>query len=463
MGEELTKILAKHVTAVNYIDLPEDVIDRAKQIILDFFGVALAGSSARGVRELVDTAKCLGGKGGCKLIAYGDRLGPTAAALVNGAMAHALDFDDTHDLAHLHSSVCVLPSALAAAELVNASGKEFITAFVLGSDLQCRLSLAVEDHTSSKYGWAYTTTTGVFGAAAAAAKMLGLDEEKTLNSLGIAYCEASGNAQPLIEGTLAKRIQPGFAAQKGLQAAMIAKRGITGPQKALEGERGFYRVYFRGEYLPEKLTDRLGQTFEVMNLSLKPYPSCRCTHAIIDALTEIKRDYSISAEEIDHIYLGLTRTCHRLIYEPPEHKYVPRNTIDAQFSAPYTAACAILYGKVSLEHFTNTAIASREVLDLARKVRAEVDEEAMMLGRKIGNMVTIARVFTKNGRTYERLIEKPKGHYENPMTKEEIKDKFEMCARSAIKPIERKVLDEILKMVDNLETIRNMNDFMKLI
>jgi 2-methylcitrate dehydratase PrpD len=397
------------------------------------------------------------------LIAYGERVVPTAAALVNGAMAHALDFDDTHDLAHLHSSVCVLPSALAAAELVGAEGKELVTAFILGSDLQCRLSLALEDHTSSKYGWAYTTTTGVFGAAAAAAKIFQLDDDKMLNALGIAYCEASGNAQPLIEGTLAKRLQPGFAAQKGLQAAMLAESGITGPKKALEGDRGFYKVYFRGEYLPEKLTDQLGQRFEVSNLSLKPYPSCRCTHAVIDAMLQIKRDYQLKPEEIDHIYLCLTKTCYRLVFDPPESKHVPKNIVDAQFSAPYTAACAIVNGKVSLQDFTDTAIKSKEVLALAQKVTAEIDEEAMILGKTKGNMVTIGKIHSINGSIYERSIERPKGHPENPMSKDEIEGKFTECARYAAKPIQKKFLDEVLKKVDHLEELRNINDLMKLV
>ncbi|MFX1555570.1 MAG: MmgE/PrpD family protein, partial [Promethearchaeota archaeon] len=267
-----------HITGTQFSDLPEAVVDDAKRFILDSVGVAIAGSSAPGSKEVVDLTKDWGGKREATVLIYGGKVPSPLAAMVNSIMMHALDFDDTLDESALHAHVSVLPAAVAVAESVGkVSGKDLITAVTLGVDLVCRLGLA----TRRPLSWIRSATCGFFGAAAAAGKVMALDWEQMSNALGVAYSQISGNAQCLIDGGLVKRMQPAFAARAGVLSAFLAQSGITGARDFLEGQYGFFNLYEGGDYDPEKLLDGLGTRFEGTKLSIKPYPSCRMTHAAI--------------------------------------------------------------------------------------------------------------------------------------------------------------------------------------
>ena len=279
MGDALAKIL-NHLTETQFDDLPEAVIDHTKKFILDSFGVAIAGASAPGCKEVVDLIRSWGGKPEATLLGYEGKVPSPSAAFANSVMMHALDFDDTLDESALHAHVTVLPAALAVAEFMGGvSGKDLINAVTLGVDLVCRLGLA----TQRPLSWVRTATCGSFGAAAASGKILRLDKEEMWNALGIVYSQTSGNAQCLVDGGLVKRMQPGFSAKAGVLSVFLAKRGITGAKDIFEGPYGFFNLYERGDYDQEKLCDELGKRFDGMKLSIKPYPSCRMTHASIDA------------------------------------------------------------------------------------------------------------------------------------------------------------------------------------
>jgi len=225
------------------------------------------------------------------------------AAFLNAYMAHALDFDDNHDRAYLHIGAPAVPSAFAIAErLGGVSGKQLITAVAIGIDLASRMSLATKTPIWTS-GWIFTSMYGYFGSMAAAGKLLGLNEDDLINAFGIAYCQMGGNLQVIAddEKAMSKRLQVGFASKDGIMAALLAKIGLTGVQRSLEGRFGLYNLYHKGEYDRDALTNGLGKEFAYIDLSFKPYPCARPLHFFIDAAIQLKRDYNILPDDIEEI------------------------------------------------------------------------------------------------------------------------------------------------------------------
>ena len=282
MGAELE--LARFVSNTKYENLTEEVVKATKRDIFDTIGVGIGGSSAPGIGQVVDYAKEMEGRESSTILTYGIKVPPASAALANGSMCHALDYDDTHDRAVLHTGPVVIPAAFAVADYIGGvSGKEFINAVTLGIEIHCRLGLA----TKLWIGWMLTPLYGCFGAAAAVGKLLGLGEEGLVNTWGITYSQAAGNTETIVSGGLTKRLQAGFAANSGVVAGLLARKGITGAENSFEGKAGIFNLYQRGEYEAGALTEALGKTFEVTNLSFKPYPCCRFNHSSIAAALEI--------------------------------------------------------------------------------------------------------------------------------------------------------------------------------
>ncbi len=299
-----------------------EVVAATKRDVFDTIGVGLAGSTAPGIGQVVDYVREMGGKESSTVLAYGLRVPPAAAALANGAMCHARDFDDTHDRAAIHTGAVVVPAALAAAEyLGTVSGRELINAITLGIEIHSRLGLA----NKRLIGWAYPATYGIFAAATVVAKLLGLDEDSLLNAWGIAYSQAAGNLEMVADGGLTKRLQLGFAASGGVLAGLLAQKGITGSKNSFEGKSGIFNLYQRGEYDPAVLTEALGKEFKVTEFSYKPYPCCRCNHGSIDAALEIARKYDIRPEQITEVRVGVGSHDYEIVCEPIEVKRKPRN------------------------------------------------------------------------------------------------------------------------------------------
>ncbi|MBW1689495.1 MAG: MmgE/PrpD family protein [Deltaproteobacteria bacterium] len=297
--DAIADTLARYVAETNYDMLPREVIDETKKFILDTIGVGLAGVREPGCREVVDLVKTWSSNAaGSTIIFYGDKVSPPEAAFANSVLMHALDFDDTLDSSAMHTHVSSLPAALALAEVQEGTrGKYLITAVCLGVDITCRIASAI----TTPLSWIRTATCGSFGAAAAAAKILGATEKEVLASLGIVYSQTAGNAQCLVDGGLVKRMQPGFSARSGVLSAALALRGVTGATNIFDGEYGFYNLYERGKVMVERATENLGSHFGVMDLSIKPYPCCRMTHAAIDAALELSGLHVIDPEGIEGV------------------------------------------------------------------------------------------------------------------------------------------------------------------
>ena len=453
-------VLAKYVTGVTYDALPAEVVEAAKKDILDTLGVAIAGSSVPGGREITELVKEWQGKGESTLIMQSIRVPAPFAALVNGTMAHALDFDDAYERAVLHAGVSSVPAAFAVAERIgDVSGKALIAAVTLGIDVTCRLGDA-SNVDPSEVGFMYTSVYGFFGAAAAAGKLLNLNEEQMLNAFGIAYAQASGNFQAVVDGALTKRMQAGFASSGGLMSALMASKGLTGARESLEGQKGLFPVYLQGNYNPEALAADLGQQFAVVDLSFKPYPCCRATHPAIDAALALARDYNIAPEAVDEISV-VTGEAARLICEPLEVKQNPRVFVDAQFSIPWMVATALVKGKVTIDDVTPEAITNKRVLAMASRVKPEIDDR---IGSGRGTPPAEVRIKMKGTDTvYSKKEDLPKGHPNKPMNWAELCDKFRDCASHGAKALSGDHIQKVIQMITDLERVKDVGEIMKLL
>lgn len=294
--------LALNAMRLRYEDLPESVIQAVKRSVLDTLAVTVAGSSADGVESLVSLIKGWGGTGESTILVYGGKVPAFTAALANSTMARARDLDDVHEPAAMHLSAAIVPSAFVISEysrsirnrLIN--GKDFIVAIALGSDFLCRLRLAGPG-AGDEGGWS-SETPAPLAVAMMGGKILGFDEEKICNSLGIAYAKCSGNIQAHIEGALTVRLQQGFGSMSGVLAVILADKGLTGAKDILEGKHGYYSLYMRGNYNPEALTKDIGKRFEISNVSIKPYPSCKYTHTAICGALQLAEENTIPPNDI---------------------------------------------------------------------------------------------------------------------------------------------------------------------
>jgi 2-methylcitrate dehydratase PrpD len=450
--------MAQFVIANGYDGLPAEAVEATKRDILDTMGTALAGSAAPGCKGVLDMVRGWKGKPESTVLVFGDRAPAPHIALVNGTMAHALDFDDTHDKAVLHAGVTVIPAALAVAEQRRAvRGRDFINAVALGLEITCRLGLA----TQCWIGWMLTPLYGYFGATTAAAKLLNLGQEALLDAWGIAYAQASGNQECVPQGgALTKRLQAGLAAQGGVLSVLFTQYGITGAKTCFEGKAGLFPLYQRGEYDPSLLTSELGKRFEMANLSFKPYPCCRWLHSSIDAALKLVSEYHLKPEQIEAVRVGASRTAIQSVGEPVELKRFPQNVVDAQFSIHYAVANALVKGKVGIDHFSLEGIKDTSVRQMTPRVVVEVDEK---IERRSGREISGAEVTvtTVDGRTITATVDRPRGDPDNPMTNEELTDKFRDCASHSAKPLSPKNLDSAINALLHLEEVPDISDVIR--
>jgi 2-methylcitrate dehydratase PrpD len=452
-------ILAEYVARTGYNDLPSEAVEASKRDILDTIGVAIAGSSVSGGKEIMALVREWGGKEESTVVMFGERVPAPFAALVNATMAHALDFDDAHERVILHAGVTTIPAALAAAERAGrVTGKQFINAVTLGIDLICRLGEASNKH-PAELGFMYTSLYGIFGAAVAAGKILGLSKEQLVNAIGIAYSQASGNFQCVADGALTKRMQAGFAASAGITAALLAGQGLTGAKNSFQGEKGLFKIYLRDEYSPDRLTADMGKHFGVVDLSFKPYPCCRNCHPFIDATLALTTEHNINPSDVDRIFVRCGEGA-RMLCEPQQIRQNPRVFIDAQFSIPWVIATALVKGKVTLDDFTPQSILNRKVLEIAAKVATEVDPE--MDAR--GTSPAFVEIKMKGSDlVYSRRDDIAKGNPAKPMSWNELCDKFIDCAAHGIKPMSANKVQKVIDLISNLEEIEDIRLLTKLL
>ncbi len=426
---DITAKLAKFAADLSYDDLPDAVVVRTKLLILDTAGIIVrARHDAESTPSLISAVERLGLKSAgsnvnCSVLGDDATYAPTAAALINGTLAHSLDFDDTHAAASLHSSAPIVPAALAAAEMSGASGKDVIAACVAGYEVQIRLALALGPTEHYDRGYHPTATCGVFGAAAAAGKLLGLDADAIQSAFGIALSQAAGSMQFLADGSWTKRSHVGQAAQNGLICAAMAGEGFKGPKQAFEGKWGFLHAYAPNADAAKAVAG-LGERWETLNLAVKPYPSCRYTHAPMDGLIALRQSHGIDAADIEEVEIGIAETGWKIVGNPDENKHDPKSVVDGQFSMPFCAAVVLREGRMAWDDYAKH-LDDAATLALCRKVKVSVDDRAQALFP--ANMSGAVRIRTKSGE-FETLIEVPLGEPANFMTEDAFKAKFDGLA-----------------------------------
>jgi len=417
--ENLSRELCEVVAALRYETLPDAVVSTVKALMLDTLGVIGGASAAPGIAALNDRLSKWETTGSATGLIGMRRYAPPSAALANGAAAHALDFDDQHDPARVHTSCVVLPTLLATAEDVGkVSGRDFVLAMAIGAELHARLGLAC--YNSLGKGWHPTMIFGTLAASVAAGRLLGLDADGLQNALGMAFHQASGSAQSMRDGVLSKRLGAGFAARNAVTGAFLAADGLTGTRRTLEGNAGLFALYERDEVKIDVLMDGLGTAWRTPEYSFKPYPCCRCNHTPIGLGIRL-HDEGIRAEDVASVEVGMGHVNWLTVGEPYD---ASRNSVvHAQFNAAYSFARALADGRVNLETYTKAAIVEPRIVALAGVTTAisdpAIDATAIEPAR--------VKVTLKSGRVVDAASETTKGSPEEPMTAEEMIAKLRAC------------------------------------
>ncbi len=429
--------------------LPAEVATRARFLVLDLVGnIVRARHDAESTAAFLGAVRAMGMAGGNGGV-FGDaaRYTPPGAAFLNGALAHSLDFDDTHAAGSLHPGAPVIPAALAAGEMAGASGTDVLAAIVAGYEVTCRIALALPAGAHYDRGFHPTATCGAFGAATAAARVFGLDAAGVAGAMGTVLSQCAGSLEFLVNGAWTKRFQVGWAALNGLMAASLVREGFKGAAEALEGPHGFMRAY-APDPTPERALSGLGRDWELMATAVKPYPSCRYGHAGIDAALALRAERRLAVGEIESVTLGLPKAGMLLIGTPAEKKADPRNVVDGQFSGPFVISAALAKGHMGWDSYR--LLDDAEIRALLAKVRCELDPEieAEFPANMSGKVTVRAR-----GEIFTRKVVVPKGEPANFLTEAELRAKFAALADAVLGPERAARLADAVLAIDTTRDI----------
>jgi 2-methylcitrate dehydratase PrpD len=449
----VTRELSEFTAALNFDSLPAEVVERTRLLALDHVGIALRARHEAALNDAMASTLTKLGLASGNASVIGDERGyaPPAAALYNGNLAHSLDFDDTHARGSLHPSAPIVPAAFAAAEIAGAGGRDIIAGIVAGYEVQIRLSMALKPSDHYARGFHPTATCGVFGAAAAAARVFGLSAQQIANAFGLCGSQAAGSMQFLLDGAWNKPFHTGYAAMGGLMAASFAADGFRGAAQAIEGKAGFLHAY-APDADHQAAVAGLGDKFETMEIAVKPYPSCRYGHAAMDALIELRAANDISHEDIESVEVGLPRTGWNIIGDPEADKQNPKNYVDGQFSMPFVAAVAIRDGKMGWDSYA-PHLADDDTLALCKRIRSIVDPQVEAeFPTYMGGLV---RVHTGHG-SFEKMVKIAKGEPENFLSAAEMRAKFDDLTGPYLNNSERDRLADALLHLDACTDMRGL-------
>ncbi|ABE37386.1 MmgE/PrpD [Rhodopseudomonas palustris BisB5] len=436
-----TATLAGYVAALRFEDIPQDVLARAKVLTLDFLGSAIrARREAESTPSLLAMLQALSLDGDGAATVFGDakRWTPAMAALLNGALGHSLDFDDTHADSSLHPSAPVVPAAFAVGELVGASGREVLTAIVAGYEVCCRLGNALDPTSHYARGFHPTATAGAYGAAAAAAKLFGLTQDQIVAAFGVSGSQAAGSLQFLVNGAWNKRYQVGAAAMNGVIAATLAKNDFIGATESVEGIHGLLVGYTDTPHHDKAVAD-LGRVYETMKIGVKPYPSCRYTHAAIDALIAMRREHNLTPDQVKRVEIGLHRNGITLTGDAATKRH-PSSIVGGQFSMFFTGALALEQGSFGWDDYTRLGDPAIDAL----ADRFDVVQDARLEGKThpFGARVSI----TTDDGVHERIYADPSGEPNAFPTDQAMAQKFLQLARPVLDGRAQQFADAILTL-----------------
>lgn len=448
---DLAVLVAASACATSFDRLGADVVRGTGAFVLDTLGAGVAGSGAAGVAAGVELLREAGGTGQATLLVHGDRLPALGVAMLNGTMCQAWDFDPVYEPGVLLPYGPVVAAALAAAELAGATGPDFLTGVALGADLTCRLGRAVV----TGLGWSRTATLGTFGAALASARILRLGPDATVSALGLALSQSAGTIQTVLDGSLAKRYQGGFAARSGLLAALLAARGVSGPEHVFEGPCGYFPLYESGRYRREAVLDGLGSQFEGMRASHKPFPCAREQHGAIDAALRLVES-GVRAADVVEARVWLPPNAFALSGRPFGGS--DRHTVaDAIASAGYGVATAFVRGRVTLAEFQPGAVADPRVAEFARRVT--VLKDAAVTDQRTLVPQTV-EVLLADGTTRRAEVGDLPGSPERPLSDDELVAKVRSCGRFAAGPPDDTRVERLIETTMALQEVTDIADLL---
>lgn len=449
MGSDsgLSLAIAEHVATFDAARIGDATLAATKRALLDGIGVMLAASGLSSeAAPFVDYAN--GGSGRASILGCGMSTSASLAALANGALAHALDFEDAFDAAPCHPNASLLPAALAVMQDgAGIAGRDFLAAIAVGCDLVCRLGLALRRPMEAG-GWYPPPILGVFGATAAAARLLRLNTRRTLDAFSLALCQASCPGEiKYSRDTVIRAVREAFPAEAAVRATALAAAGVRGFDAPFEGQGGFFRLYAEGQYDPGAILDRLGEHFWIEQLTFKKWPACRGTHPYIEAVEALRRTHDVDPAAIVEIVAtgGEVQT---MLAEPIGSKRAPATAIDAKFSIPFTVAAALVDDAVTLGSFDARALADPRTLALAARVRFACNPAWGRDRAATGHLALLLA----DGRRLEHQVDIAAGHFTRPLDDATLDAKFVDCAARARQPLAPAAARRMLATLHSLET-----------
>ena len=448
----VTERMAEFIVETKWADFPALAIERAKKAVVDTVGVTLAGVNEPVGRIVADFARKMGGAPEASIIGAGERAAAPMAALVNGAIGHALDFDDSSYLLSGHPSVVVLPAVLAQGEKQGASGREALEAFIIGYEISTKLGQGMNpEHYGA--GWHSTCTLGTLGAAAAAAHLRGFDVETTRHALGIAASHASGVHANF--GTMTKPLHAGLAPEAGLRAAELAAAGLTANTTILEAPRGFLHVYAGGGAPnAEGIAQSLGRPYSLADpgMNMKPYPCCLSTHPAVDALYDLMEESGLTAADVARIEVSLLEISMQVL-----RYHAPQTGLEGKFSIEYCLARMLLDRDLRLETFTDEAVREPLLQDWMKRIHVTADDMGWRPGMRRPSEV---RVCLNDGRVLKKRTDVSRGCALWPLEDEKIRSKFRDCAKTVLAADE---YEEVLALLESFEAQPGIDSLMRLL
>ncbi|KAI0905628.1 2-methylcitrate dehydratase [Ustulina deusta] len=445
----ITEELCKFIVEANYGQLDEKLVDQLKDYVTDCVGIS-AGAAAicESSEPFLRAVIALGGKSGQSTVfTKGSAFSLQYAGLLNAAFAHSFDFDDTHAPSILHPGTTAIPAALAQAEMLNSDGKTLLLGIAVGYEITCRIGRAY-NYGGYTRGFHNTTTAGIFGAVAAISKIKGLSLDQVKNAFGLAGSKAAGSMQFLDNGSWNKRLHPGFAVHDAFVAVALAEAGVVGATRPIEGKYGALHSY-SATSTTVGLTDNLGSEWIFRKTAIKPFPACRMTHSVIEAVSNVAGE--AAGKTVEQITVALSPGCYQLVGPPDANRIHPKTIVDGQFSMYYQVAIAWLHGMdIGWGMYDKSQMESPEVAALCDKVEVIIKDDVVDLAARLTFKWT-------DGTTTEASQVFPLGEPENPFSKERVQGKF---LRMVAPAYDERTAKAILATINEIDQ-RNTGDLMK--
>jgi 2-methylcitrate dehydratase PrpD len=450
---EVTRQLAQFVVNHSYSNISSDIRELAKNAIIDTLGCCIAGyNEAREECEwIVELVKELGGKPESSVFVNGFMTSAPFAALANGTMIHSIDFDDTHMGSISHFSASLVPTVFSMAEKLHAGGPALLEAFVVGFEVGARVGRRMMP--SHYRFWHPTGTFGSLASAAAASKLLELDVVQTEYALGLAADLAAGFRYCIDKGDYSKSLHPGFAAMRGVMLALLVLKGANGPKGILEYPTGFCHALSEEPDI-EKIIDGLGESYEITSNSLKAYPTILISHSSIQAILEMIKEHNVDCSEILKVRLTISRTA-----KGQGQNYDPETPLAARLSIPFCVALALVDKEVSLKQFTRERLDDPQVKDLMGRI--EIEENPSLNEKYPETLASIVELETKAKGTIRNQVIYPKGNMKNPMTRNDVVDKFRTLSSITMRGNRSEEILQRLFDLDQSDSLHELFDLLR--